>query len=89
MPVEIAGFAQALARCLDFESVDPAELEDTLTYATEPLDMWYAEPSADAPLIRSGSPFTALIFVQNGIVVPWQYHTRSLRRRSSSASTSF
>ena len=73
MPVEIAGFAQALARCLDFESVEPAELEDALTYATEPLEMWYAEPSADAPLIRSGAPFTRLIFVQHGIVVPWQY----------------
>ncbi len=73
MPVEVAGFAQALARCLDFESVEPAELEDALAEATEPLEMWYEEPSVDSPLIRSGAPFTHLIFVQHGIVVPWQY----------------
>ena len=73
MPVEIAGFAQALARCLDFESVDPPELEDVLAEATEPLEMWYAEPSADSPLIRSGRQFTHLVFVQHGTIVPWQY----------------
>ena len=73
MPVEIAGFAQALARCLDFESVEPADLEDALATASEPLEMWFAEPSADTPLIRSGTPFTQLVFVQNGTVVPWQY----------------
>ena len=72
MPVEIAGFAQSLARCLDFESVEPQELEDALEEATEPLEMWYAEPSADSPLIRSGRQFTHLFFVQHGIVVPWQ-----------------
>ena len=73
MPVEIAGFAQALARCLDFETVDPPELEDVLADATEPLEMQYAEASADSPLIRSGSLFTHLLFVQHGTVVPWQY----------------
>ena len=73
MPVEIAGFAQALARCLAFESVDPLELEDVLAEATEPLEMWYAEPSADSPLVQSGQKFTQLIFIQHGIVVPWQY----------------
>ena len=73
MPVEIAGFAQALARCLAFESVDPLELEDVLADATEPLEMWYAEPSADSPLVQSGQKFTQLIFIQHGIVVPWQY----------------
>ena len=72
MPVEIAGFAQSLARCLDFESVEPQELEDALAEATEPLAMWYAEPSADSPLIRSGRQFTHLFFVQHGTVVPWQ-----------------
>ena len=73
MPVEIAGFAQALARCLDFETVDPPELEDVLADATEPLEMQYAEASVDSPLIRSGSLFTHLLFVQHGTVVPWQY----------------
>ena len=73
MPVEIAGFAQALARCLDFETVEPPELEDVLSDATEPLEMQYAEASADSPLIRSGSLFTHLLFVQHGTVVPWQY----------------
>ena len=73
MPVEIAGFAQSLSRCLDFESVEPSELEEALSKAGEPLEMWFAEPSADSPLIRSGSLFTHLLFVQHGTVVPWQY----------------
>ncbi len=73
MAVEIAGFAQALARCLDFESVNPARLEMVLATSSEPLEMSYAAPSTDSPLIRSGSPFTHLIFVQSGTVVPWQY----------------
>ena len=33
MPVEIAGFAQTLARCLDFETVEPPELEEVLADA--------------------------------------------------------
>ena len=73
MPVEIDGFAQALARCPDFKSVDPARLEMELSNASEPLRMWYAKPSVVDPLIRSGSDFTHLIFVQSGTVVPWQY----------------
>ena len=73
MPVEIAGFAQALARCPDFQTVEPPELEDALTEANEPLAMEYVEASADDPLIRSGSLFTHLLFVQHGTVVPWQY----------------
>lgn len=73
MPVEIAGFAQSLVRCLDFDSVEPPELEGALSDADEPLEMWFTEPSADSPLIRSGSRFTHLLFVQHGIVVPWQY----------------
>ena len=73
MPVEIAGFAQSLARCLAFKSVEPQELENVLAEAAEPLEMWYAEPSADSPLVRSGQQFTQLIFIQHGIVVPWQY----------------
>ena len=73
MPVEIAGFAQSLARCLDFESVEPPELEVALSDAGGPLEMRFAEPSAESPLIRSGSRFTHLLFVQHGTVVPWQY----------------
>ena len=72
MPVEIVGFANALARCLDFEAVEPADLETALSDAPEPLELRFVEPSADPPLIRSGSPFTHLLFVQHGTVVPWQ-----------------
>ena len=54
MPVEIAGFAQALTRCLDFNLVEPPELERVLGEATEPLEMQYTEPSADSPLIAQG-----------------------------------
>ena len=73
MAIEIAGFAQALARCQVFDSVDAAELEDVLSAGQEPLEMLFVEPSADVALIRSGEPFTHLYFVQHGMVVPWQY----------------
>ena len=73
MPVEIAGFAQALARCMDFDTVEPPELEVVLTEATEALEMQFAEPSADSTLIKSGSLFTHLLFVQHGTIVPLQY----------------
>ena len=79
MPIEIAGFAQSLARCLDFEAVEPPELEKVLADATEPLEMQYAEASADSPLIRSGSLFTHLLFVQHGTIVPWQYPYSELK----------
>ena len=72
MPVEIVGFANALARCLDFEAVEPADLETALSDAPEPLELRFVEPSSEPPLIRSGSEFTHLIFVQHGTVVPWQ-----------------
>ena len=73
MPVEIGGFAQALARCMDFDTVEPPELEAVLTEATAALEMQFAEPSAESTLIRSGSLFTHLLFVQHGTIVPLQY----------------
>ena len=73
MPVEIAGFAQALARCLDFESVHPSELESALSEAREPLTLSLVQPRVDPPLIQSGTPFGHFTFVQHGVVVPWQY----------------
>ena len=73
MPVEIAGFAQSLARCLDFDSVDPGELEDALAGAGAPLTLSVSEPRAAPPLIQSGAPFESLAFVEQGVVVPWQY----------------
>ena len=73
MAVEIAGFAQALARCQAFRSVDAGELEDVLSIGEEPLEMLVVEPSADVALIRSGEPFRYLYFVQHGMIVPWQY----------------
>ena len=73
MPVEIGGFAQALARCMDFDAVEPPELEAVLTESTQALEMQYTEPSAESTLIRSGSLFTHLLFVQHGTIVPLQY----------------
>ena len=74
MPVtiQISGFSQSLVRCLDFEGVSEAELESVLAEAALPLEMRFAEPSALEPLIRSGSEFTHLVFVQHGVVTPWQ-----------------
>ena len=54
MTIHIEGFSDTLARCLDFEGVAPAELEAALAEASMPLEMQFAEPSADAPLNRSG-----------------------------------
>ena len=72
MPVEMAGFAQALARCVDFDTVEPPELEAVLTKADEILEMEFAEPSVNSTLIKSGSQFTHLLFVQHGTIVPLQ-----------------
>ena len=73
MAIEIAGFAQALAQCQAFQSVDAGELEDALSSGDEPLEVQFVEPSADVALIRSGEPFRYLYFVQHGMIVPWQY----------------
>ena len=73
MAIEIAGFAQALARCQAFKSVDASELEDVLSTGQEPLEMLFVEPSADVALIQSGEPFRYLYFVLHGMIVPWQY----------------
>ena len=72
MTIQVSGFAETLARCLDFEGVASEELESVLAEAALPLEMRFAEPSADVPLIRSGSDFTHLVFVQHGVVTPWQ-----------------
>ena len=73
MPVEIAGFAQAFARCSEFEDVDPLDLEHVLAEAGEPLEMMFIEPCVEPPIIQSGTPFNHLLFVQSGTVVPWTY----------------
>ena len=73
MTTEIIGFAQALARCLAFESGDAPELENVFSMGQEPLEVMFVEPSADVTLIRSGESFTSLYFVQQGMIVSWQY----------------
>lgn len=73
MAVEIAGFAQALARCRDFDRVDPLELEEVLANASEPLEMMYVKPSVTPPIIQSGTQFSHLFFVQHGTIIPWTY----------------
>ena len=79
MAIEIAGFAQALARCQAFKSVDAGELENVLSSGHEPLEMLFVGPSAEVTLIRSGEPFKHLYFVQQGMIVPWQYPHSELR----------
>ena len=73
MPVEIAGFAHALARCQVFEFIDPDELENALAKAEEPFETKFVDPSEDVPLIRSGDRFTHLYFLQHGTIATWQY----------------
>ena len=72
MSVRVSGFAQGLARCLDFEPVSVEELDRVLVDAAEILHMDYVDPSADTPFIQFGAPFDDLIFVQHGTAVPWQ-----------------
>ena len=72
MTIQVSGFAETLVRCLDFEGVSPEALEAVLAEAALPLEMRFAESSAEAPLIRSGSAFSHLVFVQHGVVTPWQ-----------------
>lgn len=73
MAVEVTGLAHALGRCLDFDSIDPIELEEALSATDATFEMSFTEPTLDHPLISSGGDFTHLVFVQSGIVVPWQY----------------
>lgn len=73
MATRVSGFAQALARCQAFESVDASELENVISNSQLPLEMMFVEPSADSALIRSGEPFKYLYFVQHGVIVSWQY----------------
>lgn len=72
MPMQIAGFAKSLVRCLDFGSVSAEQLDGVLETCAETLELDYVEPSAAEPLIESGSAFTHLVFVQHGMVAPWQ-----------------
>ncbi len=73
MAIKVSGFAQALARCQAFDSVDAGELENIISSGQLPLEMMFVEPSADKALIRSGEPFKFLYFVQHGVIVSWQY----------------
>jgi len=79
MPVELAGFAHALCRTDEFLGVDPAELDAVLAEATEPLNMRMVSEGPEAPLVSSGAPFTHAIFVQEGVVIPWQHPHSELR----------
>ena len=79
MSVRIAGFAQSLIQCMDFGDVDPLELEKVLATATAPLTMNRVTPSIEPPIIRSGTQFDHLIFVQRGTIIPWTYPHSELR----------
>ena len=72
MAVRISGFAKSLVRCPEFQSATIEELDRVLEEASEPLEMDLVEPAPDSPFISSGAPFRDLIFIQEGITVPWQ-----------------
>ena len=76
MPIEIAN---ALAGSPQMETVESADLEMALSDSDEPIETRFVEPSAVDPLIRSGSAFTHLLFVQSGTVVPWQHAFAELK----------
>lgn len=76
MPIEIAN---ALAGSPHLDTVEPKDLEIVLLDSDEPIEPRFVEPSAVDPLIRSGSAFTHLLFVQSGTVVPWQHPYSELK----------
>jgi CRP-like cAMP-binding protein len=78
MPIELAGFAQALARCADFDGVPADALELALEEAGGQLQVQFVNRS-DEPLISSGDPFDGVMFIQSGTVAPWQYPMSELR----------
>lgn len=73
MPIEIFGFARALGGSPHFAKADTESLEAALSDSNEPIELRFVGPSADEPLVRSGSAFTHLLFVERGTIVPWQY----------------
>lgn len=79
MPVALGGFAHALCRTDEFEGVDPEELDAVLAGASEPLNLRMVGEGPETPLVKSGAPFTHAIFVQEGVVVPWQHPHSELR----------
>lgn len=78
MPIEIDGLATALGRTAEFEGVPPSEVERVLSEGA-PLRLAFADAGVDQPLVRSGSPFTHLLFVQQGTLIPWQFPPSELR----------
>ena len=50
----------------------PQQLERIFAEASEPFDMQYVAPFAEAPLIDSGERFAHLVFVPHGTLAPWQ-----------------
>ncbi len=79
MPIELRGFADALCRTAEFRDVPPAEVDQVLSDASQPLDLRVAPGPVDTPLVRSGSPFTHLVFVAEGVLYPWQFPHSELR----------
>lgn len=76
--MEIEGFATALGRAAEFEGVPPSDVERVLSEGA-PLRLSFADAGVDMPLVRSGSPFTHLLFVQQGTLIPWQFPPSELR----------
>ena len=72
MLVGSASLARTLALCLELEGREQAQLEDVLMKANEPLEQFRVDPSLASPLVRSGSEFTHLPFLETGTVEPWQ-----------------
>lgn len=79
MPLELRGFADALCRTAEFDGVSPQAVDGLLSSADGPLNLLVSEGPVDAPLVHSGSPFTHLVFVAEGVLYPWQFPHSELR----------
>ena len=72
MPVKVSGFAQGLVRCAELEGISPDLLDAVIEESQLTLAMTYVTTAADAALLASGSPFSHLVFVQQGSLLAWQ-----------------
>lgn len=80
VPVELRGLAAALCQTEDFQDADPTAVEELLAEAGDEVRVRFANEGVGTPFVRSGEPFTHLLLVQSGVLVPWQHPHSELRR---------
>ena len=70
--LQVSGLAQMLLQCWSFRGAQPEELESCLSGSSDPVAVRFYPPRIE-PIVRSGEILEALLFIQAGRAVPWQY----------------